>query len=138
LARNMLDEEKILADADIEDKVDAQHRISIQVATRRFIEESCSLAKMLPPQKKLLFVMHFSHGYSLDEIADLCGVTTNAVTKRLKAITEEINTMRTCLKEKDGDGKTNKSTTQRIESYFRREKNRRRRLRRRQHITENL
>lgn len=133
----MLNEDTILETIDIEDKVSAAKRTTIQVATRKFIEESCSLAKMLPPHKKLLFVMHFSHGYSIKEIAELCNVEQNVVTRRIKKIAQELNVMRSCLKETD-DGKTNKSTKDRIEAYFRRERIRRNGLRKSKNLDKSI
>lgn len=133
----MPDEIDIIENIDVEEKISATGHPGIRIATRRFIEESCELAKMLPPHKKLIFVMHYSHGYSVKEIANLCGVSTGTVTSKLKAITREINVMRRCLKGSE-NGKTDKSTKERIEGYFRREAERRRSVRKRKNISKSL
>ncbi len=72
-----------------------------RIAVRKFIEESCELAKTLPPKKKLLFLMRFDHGYSNAEIARLCGVDEVTVSRRLKKIIAEVEQMRNCCKKDD-------------------------------------
>lgn len=65
-----------------------------KIAVRRFIAESCELARLLPPAKKCLFLMHFESGLSGVDIAKLCGVDHGTVSRRLKAIVEELGVMR--------------------------------------------
>jgi RNA polymerase sigma factor (sigma-70 family) len=69
-----------------------------RIAVRKFIEQSCELAKTLPPKKKLLFLMRFDHGYTNAEIAGLCGVDEGTVCRRIKKIVAEIEEMRNCCK----------------------------------------
>ena len=71
---------------------------SQRIATRKFIAESCELAKTLPPKKKLLFLMRFDSGYSCKEIAELCGCHEETVRRRIQRVAEEINEKRNCLR----------------------------------------
>lgn len=85
-----------------------------RIQVRKFIAQSCELAKRLPSRKKMLFLMRFDTGWSNREIADLCNCSETTVERRLKEITKEINEMRNCVKEesqgKKNDGKTNEKT----------------------------
>jgi DNA-directed RNA polymerase specialized sigma24 family protein len=95
----------ILESHDMEEKIAVQHKITARLATRKFLEESCDLARLLPSKKKVLFIMHYSGGFSISEIAKLCRVDEGTVCKRLKEITNEINEMRKCCeKENYGTG----------------------------------
>lgn len=87
---------KILESHDIEEKMAAQDGITARVATRKFLEESCELAKMLPPRKKCLFIMRYSNGFSIKEIAELCKVDETEVGRQLKRIANQLNEMRKC------------------------------------------
>ena len=80
-----------------------QEIVNHRVAVRRFIAESCELARKLPPKKKCLFLMHFESGFSNREIAELCKVDEGTVSRRLKKVVEEINEMRNCCNG-DNDG----------------------------------
>jgi DNA-directed RNA polymerase specialized sigma24 family protein len=114
---------QILESFDLEEKIAAQNQITRRVATRKFLEESCELAKMLPSRKKCLFIMHYSSGFSISEIAKLCRTSEGTVCRRLKEITRELNEMRECC---DGKG-THESAKERLERDVQR-KNRNRGL----------
>lgn len=130
-------EEQTLENIGLEEKISATDHPGLRIAARKFLEESCQLAILLPAHKRMTFIMHYSHGYSISEIADLCQVSPNTVTKRLKEITKELNTMRSCLEDRD-DGKTDKSTKSRIEAYFRRERRRRNGIRKSKNSDKNI
>jgi len=72
-------------------KTGAQSRLVV----RRFIQDSCDLARCLPAKEKLLFLMRYDHGYSTSEIAKLCSTTEDRVRKRINRISKHINFMRT-------------------------------------------
>jgi DNA-directed RNA polymerase specialized sigma24 family protein len=72
---------------------------TLELATRRFLAESCEMAHCLPPEKKCLFVMRYSRGLSCDQIASLCKVTRQTVYNRLKQITRDLEQMRKSCKE---------------------------------------
>ena len=74
-----------------------QRRIQI----RKFIAQSCELAKALPPRKRMLFLMRFDSGWSNQEIADLCNCSEATVARRLKEIAKELNAMRGCVNEEE-------------------------------------
>ena len=84
-----------------------QIELNHRVAVRRFINESCELAKTLPPKKKLLFLMRFELGFSISEIAQLCGVHEETARNRIDVIVNEINQMRKCC---NGDDNAKKNT----------------------------
>lgn len=65
-----------------------------RIATRRFIAESCEIAKRLPYRNRLLFLMRFESGFSTKEIANLCQVDETTVCRRIKQIADEIDAMR--------------------------------------------
>ncbi|OHB59623.1 MAG: hypothetical protein A2167_08680 [Planctomycetes bacterium RBG_13_46_10] len=111
---------KILESADIEEKIAAQSVITARVATRRFLEESCELAKLLPPRKKCLFIMHYSAGLSQSDIAKLCNVSEGTVYRRLKQITKELNEMRKCCDRRQNGTKTYKNAKERLVRTFQR------------------
>jgi hypothetical protein len=101
----------ILEKTDIEEKVAVQCGIPTRVATRKFLEESCELAKLLPPRKKCLFIMRYSGGFSASDIAELCKVSEGTVVRRLQEITRELNEIRKCC---DGE-RTHESPKERLE-----------------------
>lgn len=68
-----------------------------RLATRKFIAESCELAKTLTPKKKILFLMRFDSGFSCQEIAQVCKCHEETVRRRLKQIADELNEKRNCL-----------------------------------------
>jgi len=72
---------------------------TLELATRRFLAESCELAHCLSPAKRCLFVMRYSRGLSCDQIASLCKVTRQTVYNRLKQITRDLDQMRKSCKE---------------------------------------
>jgi len=81
-----------------------------RIQVRRFIEQSCDLAKTLPPKKKLLFLMKFDSGFSNEEIAELCNCSVAKVNKKLKEIEKDINNRRNCMsagRPGNEDGRTN-------------------------------
>ena len=63
--------------------VPTQIEVNNRIATRRFLAESCELAKALPPRKKCLFLMRFDMGFSNKEIAALCKVSEGTVARRI-------------------------------------------------------
>jgi len=67
-----------------------------RIAVRQFIVESCELAKCLPPRERILFLMRFDHGYSIEEIASLCKASNATVRRRLGKIARHIDFMRKC------------------------------------------
>jgi RNA polymerase sigma factor (sigma-70 family) len=75
-----------------------QETLNHRVAVRTFLEESCKLAKLLPPHKKLLFLLKFSSGHTNREIAELCGVSEETVRRRVHKLAEELNEMRKNLR----------------------------------------
>ena len=70
-----------------------------RIQVRKFIAESCELAKKLPPKKKMLFIMRFDYGFSNKEIAELCGCDEETVNRKIKNISKELNDMRNCIKD---------------------------------------
>lgn len=75
--------------------------LSRRLGVRKFIAESCELAKTLSPRKRILFLLHFDHGYTKKEIAELCECDEATVTRRLGKISDELNDKRKLLSEKD-------------------------------------
>jgi len=58
---------------------------------RRLIEKVCELADShLTPQKKLLFLLYYRHGYKQGDIAALLGVQNAVVFRRLRRIQREL------------------------------------------------
>ena len=102
---------QILESFDMEEKIAVTQGYANRVATRRFLEESCALAKLLPLRKKCLFIMHYGSGFSISEIAELCETSEGTVCRRLKEITQELNEMRKCC---NGKG-THESPKERLE-----------------------
>lgn len=72
-----------------------------RIATRKFIAESCEIAKRLNHKDRLLFLMRFESGFSTKEIAELCRVDETTVCRRIKQIAEQLNSMRNSI---DGNG----------------------------------
>lgn len=87
--------------------VDVQKR---RLQVRKFLQESCELAKALPPRKRMLFLMRYDSGFSNKDIADLCHSTEETVQRRLKEISNELDLMRDSVRSdpprsgSDGDG----------------------------------
>jgi len=115
---------EILEKSDLEEKIAVRNRINVRVATRKFLEESCELARLLEPRKKCLFIMHYSGGFSVKEIAELCRTSEGTVVRRLKEITQELDEMRKCCDDK----RTHQSAKERLARDVRR-KNRNRSFR---------
>lgn len=134
----MNSEDRILDDIDIEEKILATQSPSKRVAARKFIEQSCELARGLPPHKRILFVMHYSHGFSHEEIAEVCNCSVSKVGVQLQRITNELNAMRNCMKGIEENGEVNESTKMRIERYFREQADRRRSDRKSRNIDESI
>lgn len=84
---------------DVKDPKVLQEALIRRLATRRFLQESCELARCLPSAKKCLFVMRYSNGFSIEEIARLCKVSTGTVSNRLKQITRDLQEMRKSCEE---------------------------------------
>lgn len=74
-----------------------------RVATRRFLAESCDIAKRLTHKNRILFIMRFESGFSTKEIADLCRCDETTVIRRIKEIASEIDGMRNCCKNGDAE-----------------------------------
>ena len=71
-----------------------------RIDARRFIAESCEIAKTLNPRQKILFLLHFDHGYSNKELGELCQCSEKAVSMRINRIAKEINIRRKLLRQK--------------------------------------
>ena len=69
------------------DSESQENRIEI----RRLIAEKCEVAKRLPARERLLFLMYYDHGHSLEAIGKLCGISEGAVSRRLKKISDKID-----------------------------------------------
>jgi len=67
---------------------------NLRVEASKFIEQSCKLAELLPPDKKILFRLKFQYGYSNSEIAKLLGLHNGHVSRKIRKIADEINNMR--------------------------------------------
>jgi len=67
---------------------------NLRVEASKFIEQSCKLAELLPPDKKILFRLKFQYGYSNSEIAELLNIHSGNVSRKLQKIAEELNDMR--------------------------------------------
>ncbi len=78
---------------------DRSHRLAV----RQFLQESCELARVLPPHKKILFLLHYDSGFSAADIGKLCKVPESTVRSRLSVISNEINEMRKCCDEESKD-----------------------------------
>lgn len=131
-------EEQKLNEIDIEEKISVTSGSGKRVAARKFLEQSCELAKGLPPHKRILFVMHYSHGFSHEEIADVCNCSVHKVSMQLQKITIELNAMRNCMKGIEENGEVNESTKMRIERYFREQADRRRGQRKLKNLDEGI
>lgn len=64
-----------------------------RIDSRNLIERYCNIANLLPAHKRLLFHLYYKHGYSLIEISQLVMLHHTTVSRRLRAICDEMNNM---------------------------------------------
>lgn len=126
--KEQINEDTVLENANIEEKISASKKPSPIVSARNYLQECLDIAQLLPPPKRMLFAMYYNHNLKKVDIAKICNCSPNAVGVRLANITKEITDMRNCMKD-DENGESDKSTKKRVEAYFRRENKRRRSLR---------
>jgi RNA polymerase sigma factor (sigma-70 family) len=64
-----------------------------RIRIRQLIAEKCEFAKKLPTRQRVMFLMYYDHGHTIEEIANLCNLTEGQVSRRLDGIAEKINNM---------------------------------------------
>jgi len=75
----------------LDEHIIADTATEARLEKRRLIEKVCEIADgNLAPQKKLLFLLYYRHGYKQSDIAALLGVEDAVVFRRLRRIRREL------------------------------------------------
>jgi len=73
------------------DENSAESEQKNRLEKRRLMEKVCEIAESnLAPQKKLLFLLYYRHGYTQKDIAAFLGTRENNVTRRLATIRRQL------------------------------------------------
>lgn len=116
-------EQTVLEETELEGKISASKKPGPILTARNYLQECVEVAQLLPPPKRALFMMYYSHNLTKLDISKVCNCSPGAVGVRLAKINQEIHEMRNCMRD-DKNELSEQKTRMRIEAYFRAQKNR--------------